>query len=453
MVVVKVGVQIQFLVPFYWSEGGQDDNHGPSDPAGDFARSLPPLTKIPFWVVQKQSKDDAAALRRRHVALKVRHTIFTPNLNDNGKGPLLKTLRSNPIPGPSSDRDRWCIHQEENSIREARPNVHFSNSQYLHDWCGLQICSPLLQIDSLPDFGDIIIALVNLRENFRIRLNSSCGTHLHVSIGTDGWRNDLVALKKMMTLLWLGEAHLEVLIHPARHRTGAHLRRITESSTLAGLRMRKRHWNVDKVGGPSDRWFQHLRARRRLLCSDQWARIAFIWKQATAEKLQSLLQVPARGSRAKANFVLDVKKESKGGKGTVEFRQMEGTIHPEIIEKWGIVVTCLAQTAADGNNFDMFANICEGLACDGHADYHHVKFLSDVGVDRATLSALAIKENIAEEEYKGVDALFKKGAFGTNDPSFPLPYRVKQGIDYELMHDETFFDNQRYLSESEDDKV
>ncbi|TLD11841.1 hypothetical protein PspLS_11244 [Pyricularia sp. CBS 133598] len=257
----------------------------------------------------------------------------------------------------------------------------------------------------------------------------------------------------MATLLWLGEAHLEVLIHPARLRTGVHLRRITESSTMAGLRMRKRHWSLEKVAGPSDRWFQHLRARRRLLCSDQWPRIAFIWKQATAEKLQSLLQVPTRGSRAKANFVLDMKKESKGGEGTVEFRQMEGTINPEIIEKWGTVVTCLARTAADGNNFGLFADICEGLACDGHSDYHHVRFLSDVGVDHATLSALAIKENIAEEEYRGVDALLKKGAFDTNEPSLPLPYRVKQGTEYELMHDETFFDNQRYLSDDGGDNI
>ncbi|TLD12942.1 uncharacterized protein PgNI_05035, partial [Pyricularia grisea] len=446
MVVVKVGVQIQFLVPFYWSEGGQN-NQGPSDTAESFARRLPPLTKIPFWVVQDPSKDDAAAIRRRHVALKVRNTILTPNLNDNGKGPLVKTARSNPIPGPNSTRDRWCIHQEENCIREAKTNADVSNSQYLHDWCGLQICSPLMQIDSLPDFGDMTTALVNLRENFCIRLNSSCGTHLHVSIGSDGWRNDLVALKKMATLLWLGEAHLEVLIHPVRRRTNADLRRITESSTLAGLRMRKRHWNVGKVGGPSNRWFQHLRTSHRLLCSDQWARIAFIWKQTTADKLQSLLQVPARGSQAKANFVFDMKKESRGGKGTVEFRQMESTIHPEIIEKWGIVVTCLARTAVDGNNFGLFVDICEGLACDGHADYHHVKFLSDVGVDHSTLSALAIKETIAEEEHKVVNALFTRGAFGTNDPSIPLPYRVKQGAESELMHDKTFFGNEPCLSE------
>ncbi|TLD11842.1 hypothetical protein PspLS_11245 [Pyricularia sp. CBS 133598] len=175
MVVIKARVQIQLLVPFYWSEGGQD-NYGPSDPAGDFARRLPPLTKIPFWVVQKFSGDDAVALRRRHVALKVRNTM----------GPLLKTSRSNPIPGPSSSRDRWCIHQEENSIQETRSNADFSDSQYLHDCCGLQICSPIMQIDSLLGFRDMIAALVNLRQNFRIRLNPSCGTHLHVSIGIDG---------------------------------------------------------------------------------------------------------------------------------------------------------------------------------------------------------------------------------------------------------------------------
>ncbi|RBR19052.1 uncharacterized protein FIESC28_05723 [Fusarium coffeatum] len=197
---------------------------------------------------------------------------------------------------------------------------------------GIEVVSSVLQ-DKATSWEKVVNVLSSLRNNFRLLETNNCGFHIHVAKGLETLSTHL--LRKLCILMCCVEDVILRLCHPSRRRNKWALNILGEGSFL--------HDNYN------ERW-QHLE-----VASDFWQYVprsmaSFpsvlgplkkIWNAKDAKELQVLLNPSGFGFEKSCIFLPKWRSLNE----TVEFRYLEGTLDPDLIIRWGQLLTALFRFA------------------------------------------------------------------------------------------------------------
>ncbi|EMD39569.1 hypothetical protein CERSUDRAFT_71465 [Gelatoporia subvermispora B] len=207
--------------------------------------------------------------------------------------------------------DKWVIKKDE-SITAAQDN------RIPQPRIGVELVSPILvdvadQPPTRKEWKEFIERVLTvLLERYTLYVNRSTGFHVHIGVGAKelklGGRFTLSDLKKIATVVYIFEYIIDKL--HAQHRSG--------------------------VSNPGTNYIKSIRENGNFFQFPDTSAIAKIWSQSTFEALMALMNPPHTGvpdgerrrRYYKVNFM------SHWSKGTVEFRQHEGTVQHDVICAW-----------------------------------------------------------------------------------------------------------------------
>ncbi len=208
------------------------------------------------------------------------------------------------------------------------------------EYCGIEVKSPAAYYSD-EALMQIQKAVVLLKSNFEVFVNETCGLHVHVGNGRDGF--PLQTLKNFCMLTTVFERQFD-MIHPLHRLANHYTKRV--SNQFHGM-------------GPFER-AQRVNALDDLtqLTECYHLQITGLREGYMAYNFMNL--VPARPLN------------------TVEFRQHEGSLNPEAVTKWVQLATSLIQIAHDAGP-DGFAQLVNDHALD--SDYTIIDLLHDLDLD------------------------------------------------------------------------
>ncbi|KAI5921709.1 putative amidoligase enzyme-domain-containing protein [Camillea tinctor] len=204
------GVELEFLVA-----------HLPTkavDPDQRIASCLPPLLRIDQ---ERQWSSTVAVLehirqtlRDHGISVAEPTTVFTRNEGDNLREP--QRLRG---------LDKWDIGTDETV--KAIPSPQDNGDKYR--WTGIEVRSPALWAMS-SSFDEVKLVVNLLKSRYRLRVNLTCGLHVHVANGRQFFSPK--TMKRLGAFLWAADPMLSRLHAPWR-RVGSYCQSIRYGSKLA----------------------------------------------------------------------------------------------------------------------------------------------------------------------------------------------------------------------------
>ncbi|KAL0935990.1 uncharacterized protein CTRU02_208205 [Colletotrichum truncatum] len=229
---------------------------------------------------------------------------------------------------------------------------------------GVELCSPILR-DQQTDFDKIVNIVKLVRNSMRPMLNPTCGFHVHVG----NVRNfSLLSLKRIVTLIWAADPILYSLVHPSRRenaysippRKGSKLANnqdLPPYSDVWNLRRDKLHELEIESHVPMDKIPDRLQRE-----------IYQIWSAVNERVLIGLVGSPV-GARTGISLhrikpVEDMDTENPAAtvyEGTIEFRCLEGTLHPELIVQWVKLLLAIVAKAEASTVWKYFTIMSEVL--------------------------------------------------------------------------------------------
>jgi hypothetical protein len=142
---------------------------------------------------------------------------------------LRLTLAINGLPAIRMGREilptQWAV------VHDA--SVVASNSMeelYGDRWSDVEVVSPALPVDAF-SFNDVQVAINSIFSQYRMYTPPSCGTHVHVGNGTNGFTLD--ALKNIAGFLYIFERQLSAL-HPLHRQDNDMCFSMRQWSTISG---------------------------------------------------------------------------------------------------------------------------------------------------------------------------------------------------------------------------
>lgn len=219
-----------------------------------------------------------------------------------------------------------------------------------------------------------------IKNQVRIHLTSECSLHVHVrpQIIRDF---DLVAFKKMASLLWLAEGRLDKLYHPGRNSSDSPLHRsLRRASNLA----------LDKspyITGSLDD-YDIILGPVELAGADK-DKLVTLWRASGRYQLRELLRIhPSVGKHEYPaynffNWFMISDKQ------TIEFRKAESTVVAQVIDAWVEVFVLLADFCMTSSVKD-FQRVMENLGKPESA-YGTWNLLGDIGCKNQTVELLRLR--------------------------------------------------------------
>ncbi|OTA64708.1 hypothetical protein K449DRAFT_421277 [Hypoxylon sp. EC38] len=221
---LSVGVELEFLIP--WLPSGK------KDPLGSEAVHLPPLLRMDPNTTQEAedaAKETIRKTLRKH-GVPVAKAIYDRR-RGNKDSPDEEDEEdeddedSDPAtldhPFRLKERDKWYVGSD-SSVRE-----YFNND---YNWESIEIQSPALW--ARPECFEEVQFVVNvLTTSHRLRVNPSCGFHVHV--GNGRWFFPAQHIKRLGTFLWAADPMISRL-HPPWRRVVEFSRSIRYESVLSG---------------------------------------------------------------------------------------------------------------------------------------------------------------------------------------------------------------------------
>jgi hypothetical protein len=204
----------------------------------------------------------------------------------------------------------WAVDSD-SSIRVPDPSPY--------DWIEIEVVSPVYQAGD-PAINAVKIASEILTSNLRISVNDSCGHHVHVGNGSEGF--DFPLLKNLIAIIWTYEPELDRL-HPP-HRQG----------TMWALSLRKSSTLRSK--------FKDRRGIGFMTCYA----IMKVFETKTFNELQKLVSDSESKGMA-YNFRNLLEPYLSETKKTIEFRQHCATLDSRRISAWIQVVLRLVRYAQE----------------------------------------------------------------------------------------------------------
>jgi hypothetical protein len=211
------------------------------------------------------------------------------------------------------------------------------------DWAGykeldgIEVVSPVLG-DTPTGWEKVVDVLSILRNNFRLLVTNSCGFHIHVAKGTEMLPFHL--LRKVCVLVACAENMIFSLCHPERRKSPWSMHILGKGSTLHDSYQES--WA--RILVPADFW-EHIprtTSNPRLLGA-----LKKLWTASNVSRLHQWLR-PNAGMGKRCISLSKCTADPQDGtqyKGTIEFRFLEGTLDPELIVRWGQLITALFRFA------------------------------------------------------------------------------------------------------------
>lgn len=219
-----------------------------------------------------------------------------------------------------------------------------------------------------------------IKNQVRIHLTSECSLHIHVrpQIIRDF---DLVAFKKMASLVWLAESRLDKLYHPVRNSSDSPLQRSLRSAS--NLALDKSPYitgsldDYDIILGPVD------------LVGAEKDKLVTLWRASGRYQLRELLRVHPDVGKHEFPAYNFFNWFMVSEKQTIEFRKMESTTDARVIDAWVEVFVLLADFCMTCSVKE-FQRIMENLGKPDSA-YGTWNFLGDIGCKSQTVEVLRLK--------------------------------------------------------------
>ncbi|KAJ4010744.1 hypothetical protein NW752_008873 [Fusarium irregulare] len=197
---------------------------------------------------------------------------------------------------------------------------------------GIEVVSPVLQ-DRATSWEKVVNVLSSLRNNFRLLETSNCGFHIHIAKGLETLSIHL--LRKLCILMCCVEDVILRFCHPSRRRNKWALNILGEGSFLHDKY--NEGWQHLEVA--SDFW--HYVPRSMASFPSILGPLKKIWNAKDEKELQVLLNPSGFGFEKSGIFL----PKWRSLNGTVEFRYLEGTLDPDLIIRWGQLLTALFRFA------------------------------------------------------------------------------------------------------------
>lgn len=209
------GCEFEWCVAFQW-----EDEVTPC--IGDAAK-LPPVIRVPKHIRDEIPSHTPESQRYLH-AFDYVHWHISRTLHENGLSVQTQGVTlslGNPREFQLAPYRGWKV-KPDNTLRAPKEYPEFY-------WCPVEVTSPVAT-PSEEAFGAISKAVDLLTSEYRMRLNPSCGFHVHVGQGGD--LLPLRGLRRVAGILWAADPLLASL-HPPERRFNYWSQSIRERSVLA----------------------------------------------------------------------------------------------------------------------------------------------------------------------------------------------------------------------------
>ncbi|KAH9908944.1 putative amidoligase enzyme-domain-containing protein [Xylariomycetidae sp. FL2044] len=203
---LSYGIELEFVVASVPTSA--------ADPHEAAAGSLPPLLRI-----DEQDEDMVAVAVCEHIRATLR-------VNDIDVGdPVasfahLASAQEAGVPRRLHGKDKWEVATD-STVERTEPDGY--------QWSGIEVRSPASW--NREESYELVWYVINLlKKQYRIRVNPTCGFHVHVGHGDDNF--SAATMKRLGAFLWAADPVLSRLHAPYR-RVAAHSRSIRLESNLA----------------------------------------------------------------------------------------------------------------------------------------------------------------------------------------------------------------------------
>ncbi|KAI0851065.1 hypothetical protein F5Y00DRAFT_25799 [Daldinia vernicosa] len=241
-------------------------------------------------------------------------------------------------------------------VRPQTPQGHF--------WLGFEFVSKAYRyhdFDVMKSDFDSICRI--LRANYLVSVNagkdsgsasSRCGTHIHW--GLSGVEYDLITIKRILTLMWVVEERLMELHASWRQLANKYAALLQTGTNMAADNTPKLPSWIDDLGMGD--WVHEMEQNvppsvRESLHRNK-PKVQWIWRAETVEELAMLVGEPNKSRRASiglmellpatSNFPGKVRRSQLN---TIEFRHMQGSLHPTLVTAWIEVTAAIMQPCVD----------------------------------------------------------------------------------------------------------
>ncbi|WQF77369.1 Putative amidoligase enzyme [Colletotrichum destructivum] len=234
----------------------------------------------------------------------------------------------------------WHIHSD--------PSLsNFQNGEFGYGGhVGVELSSPILR-PTPGDFGKVIDVLQLIRASTRSMTDPTCGFHVHVG---DVRGFSLRSMKKIATLVWAAEPVLYSLVHPSRSDFETAAPMSTQSALAEEDVLDKYDSDVSTAASTDMEAHLPMEVMPQRLQDMMLA----LWSAKNIPDILGLLQPGDDGHKGGLSFASmtrtyfgDSTEITSIYQGTVEFRQLEGTLDPELIMYWTKLVLRIAEVGRD----------------------------------------------------------------------------------------------------------
>ncbi|KAI0146072.1 hypothetical protein F4776DRAFT_660940 [Hypoxylon sp. NC0597] len=271
-------------------------------------------------------------------------------------------------------------------------------------WLGFEFVSKTYRYQELGfSKSDLEITCRTLRTEFLVSINagkeskaasSRCGTHIHW--GLSGTEYDLLTVKRVLTLMWVAEETLMDL-HATWRQNAKYNALLQQGTNIATVNISKLpSWITNLSKG---KWTHDMeqnvpsRVQGSLHCNKP--KIHWLWRAETMNDLAMLVGEAKKSRRASvaitellpatSNFPGKVRRSQLN---TIEFRHMQGSLHPTLIVAWISITAEIMRRCVDSSPED-FTNVLESIAtCVSDEKSTVQELLNELGIAPETRSVL-----------------------------------------------------------------
>ncbi|KAI2618648.1 hypothetical protein GGS26DRAFT_595743 [Hypomontagnella submonticulosa] len=240
-------------------------------------------------------------------------------------------------------------------------------------WLGFELVSKAYQFRDLESSRSDLESICRvLRGNYLVSINAGrdstsrsgrCGTHVHW--GLSGREYDLLTVKRVLTLMWVVEERLMELHATWRKDAGKYAALLQKGTNMAADDTTKLPNWVGNLGKGD--WMNEMEQN---VPSEIWGtpydnrlKVKWLWRAGTVGDLAMLVGEANKSRRASVGIMELLPATSafpgmvrRSQLNTIEFRHMQGSLHPTLIVAWIEVTAQIMRRCVDSppNDFKAF---------------------------------------------------------------------------------------------------
>ncbi|KAA8636862.1 hypothetical protein SMACR_00290 [Sordaria macrospora] len=275
----------------------------------------------------------------------------------------------------SHERAFWKSHWIVKKANSAEPTPEQANLEG-YVWLSVEVSSPSLPAKDAETRHRIEAVLRSLFSNHRLVANYTCEVHIHIG-RTDGQSFSLSTLKRLGTLLWMGEEQIRSIRNPRSpnyhnvYTWGFETRKYSRLALRAQELALREHGSAshhDDVFVEDWQVTDVLETHPEMQTKDRKA-IEELWKAGSHVDLGRLLSGEKKPYRRLGfNFSAFGQEDERARNNprTMEFRMMEGTTNINYILGWLSICKALAEVAV-GRSDSRYPMVLDRLIGQRHA--------------------------------------------------------------------------------------